>query len=119
MVKPGKMCYFQKNWTQTFTWVREDPKNSNNACCHPCNTTFSLSNMGRGALVSHENGTKHKNIMEHQKKQQPISQLFVNQHEDAHVTSTIASERIEVPSPPRINETGSGNPPFIIADAIT
>lgn len=75
--------------------------------------------MGRSALVSHENGTKHKNIMELQKKQQPISQLFVIQQVDAPVTSTRASERIEVPSLPRINETGSGNPPFIIADAIT
>jgi hypothetical protein len=115
------MCYFQKNWTQTFTWVREDPKNSNNACCHSCNTTFSLSNMGRGALVSHENGSKHKNIMALQKKQQPISQMFVIQQEVPHVTSTRASEvseRIEVPSP-RINETGSGNPPFVIADATT
>jgi hypothetical protein len=75
--------------------------------------------MGRGALVSHENGTKHKNIIELQKKQQPISQLFVIQQEDAHVTSTRASERIEVQSPLRINETGSGNPSFIIADELT
>jgi hypothetical protein len=50
-----KKNFFSKELAPKSSWVREEPKNSNNACCHPCNTTFSLSNIGRGALVSHEN----------------------------------------------------------------
>jgi hypothetical protein len=74
--KTRKKKLFFKRTGPKSSWVREEPKNSNNACCHPCNTTFSLSNMGRGALVSHENNTKHKNVIELQRKSSSSLKFF-------------------------------------------
>lgn len=45
------------NWS---TWLEPDEKDPCIAKCSACKKTFSLSNMGRQAIISHEKGPKHK-----------------------------------------------------------
>lgn len=93
--KARKSVFFQKNWTQKFKLVREDRKNSNNACCHPCNTTFSLRNMGRGALVSHENGIK---TQDHYRTSEKNSSRFPN-------CSLFSKKTLTLPRQEPVNES--------------
>lgn len=41
-------------------WVQEVVRDKYSARCIPCKHTFSLSNMGRQALVSHSKGKNHQ-----------------------------------------------------------
>lgn len=65
----AKKSVFNKEWCDErlnpkwSKWLEPDEKNPNVAKCLVCKKTFSLSNMGRQAVVSHEKGPKHqKNI---------------------------------------------------------
>lgn len=74
-----KKTKFNQKWLHIpeFSWVAEVPNQSNNAHCQICNTTFSLSNMGKQALTSHMNGKKHGNIIKDRNSCQPVSMTFV------------------------------------------
>ena len=58
-------CTFNSDWMDTslnpqFLWVRPVKDSSQKAMCSLCKKTFSLSNMGRQALISHMDSDKHK-----------------------------------------------------------
>ena len=57
-------CTFNSDWMDTslypqFLWVRPVKDNSQKAMYGLCKKTFSLSNMGRQALISHMDSDKH------------------------------------------------------------
>ena len=59
------LCTFNSDWMDTslnpqFLWVRPVKDSSQKAMCSLCKKTFSLSNMGRQALISHMDSDKHK-----------------------------------------------------------
>lgn len=61
---PGK-CKFNTEWLhlegyKDWLAVNQDP---HRADCTACNTTFDISNMGKSALESHNQGKKHQRII--------------------------------------------------------
>ncbi|XP_071563117.1 uncharacterized protein [Temnothorax nylanderi] len=85
----SKKCTFNKKWTEEATfssWLKEPSNDKFAASCFLCNSTFSLSNMGRAALHSHMNSKKHQDIIKYKNS---ISVSFV----DGNVTK--ARERDE------------------------
>ena len=72
----GKKTSFNKDWLldEAFSdWCRENETDKFSATFIKCNRSFSLSNMGRQALVTHMQGTKHRsscqNLAKSYKKQ--------------------------------------------------
>lgn len=60
---PQKKTLFNSAWLQDenfSSWLKKDNNNTNAAYCKFCMKSFSLSNMGRQALLSHASGNKHK-----------------------------------------------------------
>ena len=56
-------CYFNSEWLfdpEFKGWLKRDEKYNTKASCKKCHSTFSLGNMGRGALKKHAKGEKHK-----------------------------------------------------------
>ncbi|GBN09359.1 hypothetical protein AVEN_156318-1 [Araneus ventricosus] len=54
---------FQEDWLSDpsfSSWIEKMPLNNKIAKCKLCNKTFDLSNMGRRAVSSHMDGSKHK-----------------------------------------------------------
>jgi len=51
--------YFQSNWIDKYSWIKEDVGNKNSVFCKLCLNSFSLSNMGFTAILSHMKGKKH------------------------------------------------------------
>ncbi|KAJ8671436.1 hypothetical protein QAD02_002695 [Eretmocerus hayati] len=56
-------CVFENDFIVDFPWTRPVESDRYSAKCVLCNKVFSLSNMGRQALVSHEKSAKHQNIL--------------------------------------------------------
>ena len=77
----SRKCFFKKDWLDSslnpswVSWLRENP-DRNKATCVLCNVAFSLSNMGRQAVVSHGNGSIHKKRLEETKKLRSVTSLF-------------------------------------------
>lgn len=60
---PQKKAIFNSAWLldeKFSSWIKKDDNNPNAAYCKFCMKSFSLSNMGRQALLSHASGNKHK-----------------------------------------------------------
>ena len=61
---PRNRCQFNQKWlidSRFKTWIAE-AETSSMAKCLLCRTSFDISNMGIGALVSHQSGKKHKEV---------------------------------------------------------
>uniref|UniRef100_A0A915IDS2 BED-type domain-containing protein n=1 Tax=Romanomermis culicivorax TaxID=13658 RepID=A0A915IDS2_ROMCU len=62
---PAKKVAFQSSWINPdlhkkwAEWLRAVPNDKHSAYCKLCKKSFSLSNMGRQAIVSHSTLTKH------------------------------------------------------------
>lgn len=56
---------FSIKWcdNEQYLWVKEVPTDKFSAYCSLCKTKFSLSNMGKTALISHMNGKKHRELI--------------------------------------------------------
>lgn len=73
---------FNLEWTdeclnpQWARWIQPVKNDPYKAYCRFCLKTFTLSNMGRQAILSHERSAKHKKIIDGEKKQMKISQSF-------------------------------------------
>lgn len=59
----GKRTRFNKQWLEIFKWLEEDKDSKYNAKCRICSKTFFLSNMGKGAVTSHEKSKGHKDLV--------------------------------------------------------
>jgi len=68
------------------TWLREDEKNPNNAKCLLCHKTFSLSQMGKRAVTSHEEGKWHKKTAAAQTTSVGIRGFFVQKPSSEEVS---------------------------------
>lgn len=71
----SKKTYFKSLWTQSFPWVEEVPGDKTSANCSWCHQGFSLSNMGKRALMSHGNSQTHLAI-EKSRRTSCITQFF-------------------------------------------
>ena len=52
--------YFQDDWLLIKDWLRRDKNDNTNARCCTCNKTIKLSTSGKGAILDHAEGEKHK-----------------------------------------------------------
>ena len=59
--------YFQDDWLlikDIKGWLRRDKNDNTNARCCTCNKTIKLSTSGKGAILDHAEGAKHKKAVE-------------------------------------------------------
>lgn len=92
---------FNDDWMINRPWLKQSIRNSNDAICSFCNSTFSLSNMGLQAIKSHEKGKKHQG---HEKKRNLSSgQTRITQFSRAQSVSSSSQ-------PSDIQSTSSTNP---------
>ncbi|CAI6352627.1 unnamed protein product [Macrosiphum euphorbiae] len=68
--------YFQSNWIDKYSWIKEDVGNKNSAFCKLCLKSFSLSNMGITAILSHMKGKKHTTITNAQKESYNVNDML-------------------------------------------
>lgn len=69
--------YFQSNWIKKYSWIKEDVGNRNSAFCKLCFKSFSLSNMGIMAILSHMKGKKHTIITNGQKESYNVKDMLM------------------------------------------
>jgi len=70
--------YFQSNWIDKYSWVKEDVDNKNSAFCKLCLKSFSLSNMGITAILSHMKGKNHTTITNAQKESYNVNDMLTS-----------------------------------------
>lgn len=84
------LCNYNHEYSKEFPWSEADPENKTNAKCKLCDKTFTLSNMGRTALVSHAAGKKHKKKIV--KKQTTLTSNFFTKK----IVDTTSAENSEI-----------------------
>ena len=87
-------CRFKSEYTINFPWVKEDPNNTNNAQCTLCKSIFSLSNMGKQALVSHAKSKRHITSVNIKESSLPI-------------TSVLRAQSLSILNVTNVNKEGS------------
>lgn len=94
----SKQTYFQDDWLSdpSFnSWLEEVPGNNKIAKCKLCNRTWELSNMGRRAVTSHMEGSKHqKKVVARSLNKKSASFSYFTKSED-HSTSVNCAADIE------------------------
>lgn len=89
------LCNYNHEYSKEFPWSEADPENKTNAKCKLCDKTFTLSNMGRTALVSHAAGKKHKKKIV--KKQTTLTSNFFTQSDSSKkIVDTTSAENSEI-----------------------
>ncbi|GBM13909.1 Abl interactor 1 [Araneus ventricosus] len=82
---PTKFTKFNLRWLdkaafpQFAGWLSTVKDDIRSAHCIACKSTFSLSNMGIGAIKCHARGSEHKNILKQQPSQSLMSSFFISQ----------------------------------------
>ncbi|GBO43166.1 hypothetical protein AVEN_267516-1, partial [Araneus ventricosus] len=82
---PTKFTKFNLRWLdkaaflQFAGWLSTIKDDIRSAHCIACKSTFSLSNMGIGAIKCHARGSEHKNILKQQPSQSLMSSFFISQ----------------------------------------
>ncbi|GBN53613.1 hypothetical protein AVEN_197773-1, partial [Araneus ventricosus] len=82
---PTKFTKFNLRWLdkaafpQFAGWLSTVKDDIRSAHCIACKSTFSLSNMGIGAIKCHARGSEHKNILKQQLSQSLMSSFFISQ----------------------------------------
>lgn len=88
-----------EEWSRIFSEVKGD---ANSACCKICLKNFSLSNMGRAALASHENSAGHKKRIDAKKNTLSVAALLRRENDatkEPEVVELQPSDRsVELPS---------------------
>lgn len=69
--------YFQSSWIEKYSWIKEDVGNRNSVFCKLCLKSFSLSNMGITAIISHMKGKKHTTINNAQKESYNVKNMIM------------------------------------------
>ena len=83
MSKKKDQTFFLHDWLldpEFKMWLVEVPGDNKLARCKHCKKSFSLSNMGRQALVSHGTGQKHQNIVKSTSVLTKEKHIKVNTH---------------------------------------
>ena len=52
--KRRRLCYYNDQWGNAFTWLENVPGNSTKARCKLCAATFSIAYDGKNAVSAHE-----------------------------------------------------------------
>jgi hypothetical protein len=100
--------FFNVDWVdhninpQWSSWLRSVDQKPHMAQCILCNKTINLSNMGRQAIVSHQDSVKHKKNINASKSSQLIKNLFKNKEtvlesekkKNAEVESTLTHQTV-------------------------
>lgn len=74
----NKKSVFNDNWPldADYHWAQRVSGDPRSCHCTLCNKTFSLSNMGIGALMSHKLGAKHKAALNSKSASYTIKDFF-------------------------------------------
>ena len=100
-----KKTVFNSLWTNPVhhprwsTWIEAAPKDKNAARCKLCQKTFSLSNMGQQAIVSHEKGDVHKKIANPSDKQASVANFFAPKTSNISSVTTSPKTSATLPNP--------------------
>lgn len=73
---PSHKTSFNADWMIRYTWAKAKPDDKFRAVCTLCDSDFSISNRGEGALQQHQDTKKHKEAVCAAAKSLPISQHF-------------------------------------------
>lgn len=73
----GNRVKFNSYWKTQFNFVKECTDSKYNAYCLLCQSSFSLSNMGVRAIISHAKGKKHLKNENAQATQQNLNQIKI------------------------------------------
>lgn len=85
---PTKKTYYVKTWPEKYFWVGAATGSENYATCNICPKTFSLSNMGENALISHAKSKRHKDKVNQIKSEKNIMKKYFKKPEDSSTSSS-------------------------------
>ncbi|KAJ8403281.1 hypothetical protein AAFF_G00354980 [Aldrovandia affinis] len=94
----ARKCHFHSSWmdiAEYTPWLREVKDNDKNAYCAFCKKTFSLGNMGIGAVKSHQAGKIHKSVTPKDPKPQITTYFSSPSQCNAHILQGSTSSQVQ------------------------